>query len=137
MGNGRDIKVFLDEIGMDYELPPRVLESVTLMREKIIRTRALVSADSKVAVALEGIQKAINTFLQKVGVPGRKAITDLPPFPANRHPEYGKRTVWSIRQRRERGTDGVGTFASGKTVLSFSSSTAAWNETAQAFQSAP
>jgi hypothetical protein len=68
----RELLSFLDDRralyeGMDYEFPPRVLESIALMRARIIQTRALVSADSKVAVALEGMQTAINTFLKKVG----------------------------------------------------------------------
>jgi len=68
----RELLSFLDDRralyeGMDYEFPPRVLQSVTLMRERVIRTRAMVSADSKVAIALEGMQTVINTFLREIG----------------------------------------------------------------------
>lgn len=53
--------------GLDHEFPPRVLESLELIRERVVQTRAKVSPDSSVFVALNKIQKAVNDFLRNIG----------------------------------------------------------------------
>lgn len=53
--------------GMDMEFPPRVLESVELMRSRVIQTRAQVTGNQDVSKALSQIQTAINEFLSGVG----------------------------------------------------------------------
>ncbi|QBO10061.1 hypothetical protein EBA23_11610 [Xanthomonas oryzae pv. oryzae] len=68
----RELLSFLDDRrmlyeGLDHEFPPRVLQSIELMRAKIIQTRAQVSPASKVAAALGGMQSLINQFMRNVG----------------------------------------------------------------------
>ncbi|MDH0132760.1 hypothetical protein N7381_05840 [Pseudomonas asiatica] len=58
--------------GMDYENPPRVLESLTLIRERISQTRAKLSPDNYAFDALQNIQAAIDQFFRNIG-----AATDL------------------------------------------------------------
>lgn len=53
--------------GLDHEFPPRVLDSLLIIRERIALTRARVSPDSSVFVALNKIQKAIDDFLRNIG----------------------------------------------------------------------
>jgi hypothetical protein len=53
--------------GLDHEFPPRVLESLELIRERVIQTRAKVSPDSDVFLALNKIQEAVNSFLRDIG----------------------------------------------------------------------
>jgi hypothetical protein len=53
--------------GMDFECPPRVLESLELIRERLIQTRAKVNPDTHLFAALNQLQKAIHTFLRNIG----------------------------------------------------------------------
>ncbi len=53
--------------GLDHEYPPRVLESLELIRERVVQTRARVSPDTEVFVALNRIQDAVNGFLREIG----------------------------------------------------------------------
>lgn len=53
--------------GMDLEFPPRVLESLDLIRERIVYTRARVPADSEIFFALQHIQDVIRGFLKNIG----------------------------------------------------------------------
>jgi hypothetical protein len=58
--------------GLDVESPPRVLESLELIRERLLITRAHVNPDSKIFSALNSMQRSINDFLRRIG-----AETDL------------------------------------------------------------
>jgi hypothetical protein len=58
--------------GLDMEFPPRVLESLELIRERVSRTRASVSPDSQLFSTLNLLQKVVNKFLREIG-----AETDL------------------------------------------------------------
>jgi hypothetical protein len=53
--------------GLDQEFPPRVLESLELIRERVVQTRAKVNPDTEVFVALNKIQDAVNKFLREIG----------------------------------------------------------------------
>lgn len=53
--------------GMDNEFPPRVLDSLELIRERLIQTRAKVNPDTDLFIALNRLQKAIDTFLRDIG----------------------------------------------------------------------
>ena len=53
--------------GMDLEFPPRVLDSLDLIRERLIQTRAKVNPDTDLFVALNKLQAAIDTFLRNIG----------------------------------------------------------------------
>jgi hypothetical protein len=53
--------------GMDYEFPPRVLQSIELMRVRIAHTRAMVNPTTDLAEALNAMQLAINTLLRNIG----------------------------------------------------------------------
>jgi hypothetical protein len=53
--------------GMDHEFPPRVLESLKLIRERLIQTRAKVNPDTDLFVVLNKLQDTIDTFLRNIG----------------------------------------------------------------------
>jgi hypothetical protein len=53
--------------GMDQEFPPRVLDSLNLIRERLIQTRAKTNPDTDLFVALNRLQSAIDTFLRNIG----------------------------------------------------------------------
>jgi hypothetical protein len=53
--------------GMDHEFPPRVLDSLELIRERLIQTRAKINPDTNLFVALNKLQAAIDTFLRNIG----------------------------------------------------------------------
>ncbi|XYH98578.1 HNH endonuclease [Sorangium sp. So ce1128] len=53
--------------GMDHEFPPRVLESLSLIRERIVQLRAKLSPDAPAFTAVQRIQKVIDTFLREIG----------------------------------------------------------------------
>jgi hypothetical protein len=53
--------------GLDHEFPPRVLESIDMMRTRITDTRARVKPDSDVFNALGRMQDSINDFLRNLG----------------------------------------------------------------------
>lgn len=53
--------------GLDSEFPPRVLESLELIRERIVQTRASVNPDSVLFSFLNLMQQRINHFLQAIG----------------------------------------------------------------------
>jgi hypothetical protein len=53
--------------GMDHESPPRVLESLALIRERLIQTRAKVNPETELFMALNQLQKAIDNFLREIG----------------------------------------------------------------------
>jgi hypothetical protein len=54
-------------VGLDKEFPPRVLESLEIIRERIVQTRAKVNPDTDLFLALNNLQKAINRFLRDIG----------------------------------------------------------------------
>lgn len=54
--------------GLDMEFPPRVLESIEMMRSRVVQLRAQVFGNQHVSTALNQIQAAINEFLSSVGV---------------------------------------------------------------------
>lgn len=53
--------------GMDHEFPPRVLNSLELIRERLIQTRAKVNPDTQLFLALNKLQAAIDAFLRNIG----------------------------------------------------------------------
>jgi hypothetical protein len=53
--------------GMDHEFPPRVLQSLELIRERLIQTRAKVNPDTELFTALNRLQQSIDTFLRDIG----------------------------------------------------------------------
>lgn len=53
--------------GFDSEFPPRVLESLNLIRERIVQTRARVNPGSELFLALNRMQEAVNKFLREIG----------------------------------------------------------------------
>lgn len=53
--------------GMDQEFPPRVLDSLALIRERLIQTRAIINPDTELFLALNQLQKAIDRFLREIG----------------------------------------------------------------------
>lgn len=53
--------------GLDHEDPLRVLESLGIIRERIIQTRAKVNPDSHLFTALYQMQKVIDNFLRDIG----------------------------------------------------------------------
>lgn len=53
--------------GLDHEFPPRVLSSLSLIRERLIQTRAKVNADTELFLALKKIQNAIDVFFREIG----------------------------------------------------------------------
>ncbi|QUG77379.1 hypothetical protein GKQ23_21325 [Erwinia sp. E602] len=53
--------------GLDMEFPPRVIDSIEMMRSRVIQLRAQVFGDAHVSTSLNQIQTAINEFLASVG----------------------------------------------------------------------
>lgn len=53
--------------GLDSEFPPRVLESLNMIRERVVQTRVKVPVDSDVFIALRGIQIVVDSFLRNIG----------------------------------------------------------------------
>lgn len=53
--------------GMDSEFPPRVLESLDMIRDRVTHVRARVPAESDAFLALRKIQTAIDEFLRNIG----------------------------------------------------------------------
>ncbi|MDP6547212.1 MAG: hypothetical protein QGH60_24825, partial [Phycisphaerae bacterium] len=53
--------------GMDFEFPPRVRDSLELIRERLIQTRAKVNPDTELFLSLNQLQKAIDSFLRDIG----------------------------------------------------------------------
>lgn len=53
--------------GLDHEFPPRVLDSLNLIRIHIIDVRAKVTRESRLEKATNLIQKFIDDFLRKMG----------------------------------------------------------------------
>ena len=53
--------------GLDHEFPPRVLQSLELIRERVVQTRAKIDPNTEVFVALNRIQDAVNSFLREIG----------------------------------------------------------------------
>lgn len=53
--------------GLDMEFPPRVLESLNLIRERLTQTRARVNPDTELFSALTALQKVISDFLRSIG----------------------------------------------------------------------
>ncbi|MCG8599440.1 MAG: hypothetical protein MI807_04800 [Verrucomicrobiales bacterium] len=96
----RDLLSFLESKrvlyeGLDQEFPPRVLESLELIRERVAQTRAKVSPDSDAFLALNKIQTAVNEFLRKIG-----PATDLRNLVCDcRDPEWNKFADELIRLR--------------------------------------
>lgn len=54
--------------GMDFENPARVLDSLTLIRERVYQTQAKLSPDNYAFGALKHIQEAIDKFFRNIGV---------------------------------------------------------------------
>lgn len=68
----RDFLSFMDDRrvlyeGLDMEFPPRVLESIEMIRSRVIQLRAQVFDNAQVTTALKQIQSAIHEFLSSVG----------------------------------------------------------------------
>ena len=68
----RDLISFLESKrvlheGLDYEFPPRVLDSLNIIRERISTTRARVNPDTDLFVALNRLQEAVTKFLRDIG----------------------------------------------------------------------
>ena len=53
--------------GLDMEFPPRVIDSIEMMRAKVNATKAQLADNTEVFIALNQIQAAINEFLRSVG----------------------------------------------------------------------
>ena len=53
--------------GLDMEFPPRVLDSLNLIRERLTQTRSRINPDTPLFSALTSLQKAISEFLQSIG----------------------------------------------------------------------
>jgi len=53
--------------GMDHEFPPRVLDSLELIRERLVQTRAKINPDTDLFLALNKLQAAIDSFLRNIG----------------------------------------------------------------------
>lgn len=53
--------------GLDHEFPRRVLESLTIIRERIAQTRAKISPDTSLFSHLDAIQAVIHGFLREIG----------------------------------------------------------------------
>lgn len=72
--------------GMDAEFPPRVLESLDIIRQRLIQTRAAINPDSDLFPVIRILQTAIDRFLRNVG-----AATDLRTLRCNsQDPEWRK-----------------------------------------------
>ncbi|GAA4503088.1 hypothetical protein [Pseudaeromonas paramecii] len=69
----RDLVSFLESKrvlyeGLDFEFPPRVLDSLNLIRERISMTRAKINPNTELFVALNKLQEVIDTFLRNIGI---------------------------------------------------------------------
>ena len=53
--------------GMDHEFPSRVLDSLELIRGRLIQTRSRINPDTDLFVALNKLQGAIDSFLRNIG----------------------------------------------------------------------
>ncbi|WP_374334344.1 HNH endonuclease [Leeia sp.] len=53
--------------GLDQEFPPRVLDSLNLIRERLTQTRARVNSDTELFCTLTKLQNIINEFLRSIG----------------------------------------------------------------------
>ena len=53
--------------GMDVEFPPRVLDSLEMMRVRVVSAKAQLAGNTEVFQALSQIQAAINEFLRTIG----------------------------------------------------------------------
>jgi hypothetical protein len=53
--------------GLDKEFPPRVLESLNLIRERVTQTRARINPNTDLFTALHAMQIIINNFLREIG----------------------------------------------------------------------
>ncbi|WP_279484297.1 hypothetical protein [Aeromonas dhakensis] len=53
--------------GLDMEFPPRVLESLNNIRERVSQTKAKINPDASLFYALNKIQLAIDEFLRTIG----------------------------------------------------------------------
>ncbi|MDN2666139.1 hypothetical protein OW495_05380 [Vibrio sp. 14N.309.X.WAT.E.F5] len=53
--------------GLDMEFPPRVLESLNNIRERVSQTKAKINPDTSLFDALNKIQLAIDEFLRAIG----------------------------------------------------------------------
>ena len=53
--------------GMDHEFPPRVLDSLQLIRERLVQTRARINPGSDLFLKLNQLQRAIDAFLRNIG----------------------------------------------------------------------
>ena len=53
--------------GLDMEFPPRVLESLNNIRERVSQTKAKINPDTSLFDALNKIQLAIDEFLRSIG----------------------------------------------------------------------
>jgi hypothetical protein len=68
----RELLAFLDSKrvfyeGLDSEFPPRVLDSLMLIRERVASVRAKVATDSQLFAVLGGLQEVIRHFLKEIG----------------------------------------------------------------------
>lgn len=57
---------------MDAEFPPRVLDSLDIIRQRLVQTRALINPDSDLFPVIHSLQAAVDRLLRNVG-----ASTDL------------------------------------------------------------
>ncbi|WP_052417670.1 HNH endonuclease [Cellvibrio mixtus] len=83
--NIREFLSFMDNSrvlyeGLDGEFPPRVLDSIEMMRARVVQLRAQVVDNKDAFAALNQIQFAINEFLSGVG-----SDTDLRTLKCNSH----------------------------------------------------
>lgn len=60
--------------GLDHEFPPRVLDSITMIRATIVSTRASVPNDSVLAKCLKVLQKRVDDFLKVMGETDLRAL---------------------------------------------------------------
>jgi hypothetical protein len=73
----RDLLSFFDSRrvlyeGMDAEFPPRVLESLDIIRARLVQTRAAINPDSDLFPVIYSLQAAVDRLLRNIG-----ASTDL------------------------------------------------------------
>lgn len=69
----RDFLSFMDDRrvlyeGLDMEFPPRVIESIDMMRVRVTQLRAQVFSNQQISLALNQIQVAISEFLSSIGI---------------------------------------------------------------------
>lgn len=68
----RDLLSFFDSRrvlyeGMDAEFPPRVLESLDMIRARLVQTRAAINPDSDLFPVIYSLQAAVDRFLRNIG----------------------------------------------------------------------